>query len=448
MSVPERTDWKAVWVLAAGAFLVGLDMTLVAIALPEMQDDLNASRAAIEWVLVGFALPMVAFALPGGRFIDRVTDREGLYVATMFGFGAASLLIGIAPTVELVIAGRVAQGLFGVTIVSLTSVLVMSVAAASSRARALSMLSVASSIGAISGPAIGGHLLAATSWPWIFFINVPLVIAIAAFVRGSVPKIEVETAPRSRAWLGEALLLFVAAGAVLYSLTAMAKGSYGEATIAMAVGVIGAVMWVRFTADRELVALLRSRRVMNGPAGIVTIATLAGALYFLLPFVLIDELGASSGEAGNTLLGYPVGILAGALVAGTLADRFGPAPVAFVGSLFALVGAALAAGVGPGWSLPAVAAVLVVSGCGQGLVIGPVMSHTLGRAPANAIGTVSAVMALARNLGFSLGPAFATIVWHTSGRLSDAFAIGLTAATLAVAAFGALLVFDRRERRV
>jgi MFS family permease len=215
----------------------------------------------------------------------------------------------------------------------------------------------------------------------------------------------------------------------------MASEKWLVAGFLAAVGLGCAAFWVRNTTDRQMVEIMRSPRFNRGPLGMVFSAAIGSSIYFLMPFLLTGPFGASEGLAANVLLGLPVGIVATATFAGLLADRFGQPSVMLAGSVVSVISAGLLVGIDPSWSYGSVAAVLFLAGAAQAMIAGPVLSMTIGSAPPGGVGGAAAVCMLGRNVGFALGPALATIAWHTADDIATGFVVGLAAAILSLVNF-------------
>ncbi|HWI22835.1 MAG TPA: MFS transporter [Baekduia sp.] len=444
MNLPEATNWRAVAALAVSIFVVAIDMTMVSIALPTMRADFDASTTAIEWIVLGYTLPMVGLAIPIGRFIDQVAARHRMFVGGIVGFALVSVLIGFAPTLETAILGRVLQGAFGAVVTSIVPGMMLGVAAPSARGRALSVVATIGPLGAVSGPALGGHLVSLLSWHWIFFINVPVALVVIALARGQFVNALPRDVSGSRRWIGEAAILVIATAALLYALTKTAEQQWVLAAALALVAVVGVALWARVTEDRALVGMLRSRKTNTGPLALMAMGAVGGAAYILVPFILTGSLGVSTSTAGNVMLAFPAGIVLMGPLGGYLSDRVEALPVAFAGTLVALVGALLILGIDSGWSLAHVVVVLVVMGIGQGLFVGPNMNISMSSAPPEGLGAMGAMTTLGRNLGFSLGPAFATIVWHLSGNIESGFIVSIVAVVLAIGILATAVTSARR----
>jgi MFS family permease len=158
-----------------GSGIVILDSTVVNLALPHIASNLHASFADLQWIVDGYTLSLSALILLGGSLGD-IFGRKKIYLLGLVGFGAVSLLCGLAPNSLALILLRVAQGIFGALLVPGGLAIINTNFPASMRGSAIGTWSAWSAIFAALGPLIGGLILGVTSWRWIFFINIPLVI--------------------------------------------------------------------------------------------------------------------------------------------------------------------------------------------------------------------------------------------------------------------------------
>jgi MFS family permease len=167
-----RTSWSAVIALGVAVFMAAIDLTIVAVALPAMGASLSVGPARAQWVILAYALPMIALLLPAGRWVDGV-NRRSAFVVAVVGFAGASALAGAAPTFQLLLAARPLQGRFG----ALISALVLAIAAAaahpSQRGRAKGVITTLGPLGSVAGPGLGGLLVAGPRWRWILYLNLP-----------------------------------------------------------------------------------------------------------------------------------------------------------------------------------------------------------------------------------------------------------------------------------
>lgn len=179
----RRSPWATLVVLALAQFAVVLDVTIVNVALPHIQADLGFSASGLQWVINAYTLLFGGFLLLGGRAADLL-GRRRMFVAGLVLFGAASLVAGLATTSGVLITTRAAQGLGG-ALMSPAALSILTVTFPRGRERniALGIWGGLAGLGGTLGVVAGGVLVDALSWRWVFFVNVPIVVALLAVVR-------------------------------------------------------------------------------------------------------------------------------------------------------------------------------------------------------------------------------------------------------------------------
>jgi EmrB/QacA subfamily drug resistance transporter len=440
-----RTSWPAVIALGVAVFMAAIDLTIVAVALPAMGASFAVDPARAQWVILAYNLPMIALLLPAGRWVDGV-NRRSAFVVAVVGFAGASALAGAAPTFELLLAARALQGGFG----ALTSALVLAIAAAvvhpSQRGRAMGVIATLGPLGSVAGPGLGGLLVAGPGWRWIFYLNLPVCALATLIARRSIPSQgRLSGLPASLA--GDAVLTAAAALGLLLALDRSRDGGWARPAplLLLLLAVLAVAGWSRLATATPVLQALRERALSGQLVALVLATTMVGAVYFLAPFLLQGVLGQSAAEAGAVLLAMPLAMAVASQLGGRVADRVGPRAAATVGGVLILAGGLLLVPLDPRWNGPEVTWRLALLGLGSGFFAGPNLSAIMTATPRSLIGTVSAVSALGRTLGFTLGPAIAVGLWAgrqlTPQAMRPAF---LLVAVLPVLALVAVLATPRR----
>jgi EmrB/QacA subfamily drug resistance transporter len=381
------------WVLAVtavGSGLVLLETTVVNVALPALERGLDASLAELQWTVNAFTLVLSALILLGGGLGDRF-GRRRVYLVGVVWFAAASLLCGLAPSAEWLIAGRVLQGIGGALIVPGSLALIQASFHPDDRARAVGWWSGLSGMAGAAGPLVGGALVDAAGWRWVFLVNLPIAVVIAVLLARHVPESR-DDRPAHRFDVAGALLAAVGLGGVTYALIQPAGGGW----IAAAVGLVAFAGFIRVERRSQApmlpLGLFASRQFSAANlASFFLYGALAGFIFFL-PIQLQLTVGYAPLATGLALLPLTVLTLALSARAGALTARIGPRVPLAAGSLCCAVALLLATRVGAQSSYPAeVLPVVVLTGIGISLITPPITTTVLSAVPDARAGIASAV---------------------------------------------------------
>src|SRR3954451_103904 len=197
-----------------GSFVAGLDATVVNVALPSIRLDLGGGLAGQQWVSNAYLLTLGSLILVAGSLADIYGERR-IFSIGVGGFGVVSVLCALAPSIEVLVAGRALQGVFGALLTPSALAVIIATFPASERGAAIGSWTAWSGISFVIGPLAGGWLVDVASWRWIFAVNVPFVAVTLALIFIAVPR---PTGPRRAGrvdWLGALLTVFGLAGPVL-----------------------------------------------------------------------------------------------------------------------------------------------------------------------------------------------------------------------------------------
>lgn len=446
MTIRERGTLAAA---ILGSAVVFLDGTLVYLALPRMGAQLESSiLGRLEgqtYVTSGYLATLAAFLVLAGALGDYY-GRRRMFVIGLAGFGATSVLCGLAPNLELLVLGRLLQGVAGALLVPGSLAIITSTFEGAGRARAFGLWASATSALTVLGPPIGGILVDGVGWRALFLINVPLVLFGAWLATRYMDESRDETASPRFDWLG-ALVATVAVGGVGFGMVRGQQAQWREPMALAALG-IGAVALVAFPVlmARRANPLVPLELFRIRAFSTINLSTLLiyGALYANFGFqalFLQGTLGYS--PLGAALIGLPMGILLTLLSApiGSLAGRIGVRPFLVVGPLVMALGllwwllvpstsqpwtASLAQPgslvppfdvlVGP---LPAV----IVFGFGLSLMVAPLTTALMGSVPVRNAGLASAINNALSRVGQPLVAATVFIV--VSGVFYSGLATGV-----------------------
>ncbi len=396
------------WVLLAsvlGSGLVGIDATVVNVALPAIGTDLDADVAHLQWTVTAYTLTLASFILLGGALGDRYGRRRTFLVGVVW-FALASLLCALAPTAPVLAAARALQGVGGALLTPGSLAMIQASFAPADRARAIGAWSGLGGVATAIGPLLGGWLVQVASWPWVFLINAPVAAAVVAITVRHVPETRDPTATGRPDAPGAALVV-LALGATTFTLIeAPAIGVASPAVlVAGAVGVAAAAAFVgveRRSAHPLLpLGIFASRQFTAANAVTFAVYAAIGVVFLLLVVHLQVVAGFSPLASGTALLPVTAAMLALSARAGALAARTGPRLPMTLGPLVCAAGVLLMLRIGPdasyaGEVLPAV----VVLGLGLSLLVAPLTATALAAADAAHAGVASGVNnAVARAAG-------------------------------------------------
>ncbi len=398
-----------------GSGIAFLDGTVVNVALPAIGDDLDASLGGLQWTVNAYLVTLSALMLLGGGLGDRY-GRRRIFVAGLVSFTAASLVCGLAPSIELLVVARAVQGVGGALLVPSSLAIISATFHPDDRGRAIGAWSGLSGVSSAVGPFLGGWLIDSASWRWVFLVNVPLAaIAVAIAVR-HVPE------TRATAAGEQGPLDLPGAALVTFGLGALTWAAIDQGGMTSVVAaVLGALALVAFVAvervsSQPMVPLDIFRLRQFSGANVTTFALYGGlgAAMFLVVLRLQVGLGYSALEAGASLVPFTVLMLLLSPAAGQLGRTIGPRLPMTVGPIVAGAGLALLAEVGPGDRyVPDVLAGVVVFGFGMSLTVAPLTAAVLAEVGEERVGVASginnAVARLAGLLAVAAVPALAGI---------------------------------------
>ena len=370
-----------------GSGIVFLDGTVVNVALPRLGDDLGADFAGLQWVVNGYLLSLAAFVLLGGALGDRL-GRRRMFLVGLAGFTVASLLCGLAPSVPVLVAARVAQGVGGALLAPASLAILQTSFHPDDRARAIGAWSALAGATTAVGPFLGGWLVEVASWRWVFLLNLPLAVVAGVVAKRSVPE---SVDPTVEGHLDVAGAALGAAG--------LAGLSFGLIQRELGLGLAGLLLlWVfvvhqgRARHPMLPLAIFASRQFSAANAVTFAVYAALGVVLFLLSLVLQRALGYAPFEAGLATLPITVVMLAFSARAGALAQRIGPRLPMAMGPLVLAAGLALMVRVAPGTSFPAtVLPAVVVMAAGLALTVAPLTATVLAAADARHAGVASGV---------------------------------------------------------
>jgi len=307
-------------------FMVMLDGSIVNVALPSIGESLRASFAVLQWIVLSYLVATSALILAMGRLGD-ILGKKALYVAGIAVFTAGSAICAVPWSSAWLISGRAVQGIGGAIVLALGPALVTELVAPSHRGKAFGMMGVAISLGLIVGPGLGGVIVSALGWNWIFAINVP--VGIFAAMRGARDIPSTGAATREPFDLAGAVALGVGIASLVIAITGGDRSGMSAASVT-SLWVVSACAFAAFAViERKVEAPLVDLRIFESAlfsaslaAAVVSSIALGGTLV-LMPFYLQSVLALDVRAAGLLLAVTPVALAVIAPIAGRLNDRFG-----------------------------------------------------------------------------------------------------------------------------
>jgi EmrB/QacA subfamily drug resistance transporter len=418
-----ENKWLILALVAVAQFMVVLDATIVNVALPSIQHGLHFSQSSLQWVINGYTLLFGGFLLLGGRAAD-LFGRKRLFLIGIAVFSAASLLYGLATSSGILVAGRALQGL-GAALVSpaALSIITTTFAEGTERTKALGVWSAISAGGGAFGLLAGGALTQALSWPWIFFVNVP--IGVAAFVLAARYLPETRSEVRERVDLAGAVSVTAGLVVLVYAIVKAQAWGFGSVRT-LGLAALAAALLVGFVAIERrsrspLIRLdiFRTRSLASANAVMLLVVSGMFAMFFFVSIFVQELLGYSPLKAGVAFLPMTGGIIIGAAIAQQLIRRIGVRTVALIGMSLASLGLLMLGG------LPVAAAYatnllpsLVVLSVGLGLTFAPITLIATTNVDGRDAGLASGLLNTSQQVGGALGLAvLSTLAANRTGSI-------------------------------
>lgn len=430
-AAPPGVDYSRKWfvmvAVAMGVFLGTIDGSIVNVALPTLVRDLDTTFPVVQWVVLGYLLAVSTLTMMVGRLGDMI-GKKPIYTGGFGMFTLASMLCGIAPSVGWLIGFRIFQAIGASMIVALGLAILTEAFPPTERGRALGITGTMVSIGIAIGPSLGGFLIDALSWHWIFFVNLPVgIVGTLAAIR-FVP--DVPPPGGQRFDVPGAVSLFTTLLTLLLALTLGQEAGFSSVPI-LALFAASALSLATFlTVERRVaqpiveLGLFRNGLLsVNLVTGFATFVSIAGLL-ILLPFYLEGVLGFDPGQTGLLLIAAPVALGIVAPISGSLSDRFGTRPVTVAGLAIMTLAYLGVATLGTDTGVLDYVLVAVPVGIGIGVFQSPNNSAIMGAVPHARLGIASGMLSLTRITGQITGIALLGAVW--ASRVAAATGTGVT----------------------
>ena len=420
-TVDYSRKWLVMASVAMGIFLGTIDGSIVNVALPTLVDVFDTEFSVVQWVVLAYLLVATTLLLSVGRWADMV-GKKPLYTAGFIIFTTGSALCAFSPTVYWLIGSRMLQALGASMTTSLGTAIITEAFPPAERGRALGIGGLMVSLGVVVGPTLGGLIIDALSWRWIFLVNLPVGIVGTLMVLSFVPNFK--PAGRQTFDLAGAGAMFAGLVCLLMSLTLAQQVGFDQPIVWMLMGGFFVFLFVFLLVERRAPQPLvdfsmfdSSLFTVNLVTGAATFICMAG-LTILTPFYLQGVRGYPPHQVG--LLMAPLAIAMGlfAPLAGSLSDRWGARPITVLGLLVLLAGYVGISSLSMETTTVGYVGRYLLLGAGMGIFQSPNNSAIMGAVRRERFGVASSLLSLTRIMGQTVGLSVMGALW--AGRVAVA----------------------------
>jgi EmrB/QacA subfamily drug resistance transporter len=401
LSDANRRWWTLVGT-CMGLFVLMLDSTVINVALPDIARDLDATTAGLQWVMNAYLLVLAAFVVSAARMGD-ILGRRRVFVIGMATFAGGSVLAAMADAEEVLVTARVLQGLGGAGMLGLSLAIVSTVFPPGERARALGIWTGVSALALGLGPLVGGALVEAVSWRWLFLVNLPFCLLGIVLVLVSTEEQRDETAARRIDVPGVIAVGLGLAAIVIALVQGKVWGWTSVATVgvfAVGVGLLAAFWFIEHRVRWPIVEfeLFRNGPYFGASAAAFCLVGCYWALMFLQPQYLQTDLGYGALEAGALILPLTAPMIAISPLGGRLMALFGVRPLMTVGMALGTAGLVVLAQVDTSSGYGLLFAGYLLFGISLGCVYAPMSTAAMTAMPQSKAGVAAGVLAMNRVL--------------------------------------------------
>jgi EmrB/QacA subfamily drug resistance transporter len=446
----ENRKWLTLAAVSVGLFMIMLDNTVVNVALPSIQKDLDADLSELQWIVTGYALTFAALMLIGGKLADAYGRRK-IFVLGIVVFTLASLLCGLADSSEMLIGARVLQGAGAALMNPATLSIIAATFPPRERGTAIGIWAGVSALALVIGPLVGGLITEYLDWSWIFFVNVPIgilgIVASYLFIDESRDEthVRLDLPGLATSAVGLFALTYGLIEANTYGWSSMRiVGSFVLAGVSLS----AFVLLERHQRDPMLpLELFRSGTYTGSNLVVLLVALAMFGVFFFVSLYMQNILGYSPVQAGAAFLPMTILIILVAPIAGKTSDRIGSRSLMTAGMIFVAVQLVMFSRLSADASYWDLFPALVIGGMGMALTMTPSAAAATRSVPVDKAGVGAAVLNSARQVGGTMGVAImgAIMASQIGGeRTADAFMRGFESALLVaagIAAVGAVVAF-------
>lgn len=404
--------------MAAAAGIAQYPTTAIAVALPELHRQLNASLGELQWTITAFTLAMSAFLIASGRLSD-ILGRRRILLAGVALFAGGSAIAALAGSAEVLIAGTAFAGLGAAAIAPSSLSIVVNAYPPGERGLPIGIWGAATAIAQGIGPLVGGVLAGELGWEWIFWADV----AVAAAIVGAVLWATAESRnPAAERHIDATGLAIAAAALVCLSLAVIQAPTWGlgatQTLVLLAVAAVLAVAFVvverRFHAPLVNFAFFRARNFTGATIALFVLNFAFMAALFFLPLFLQEMLGSSATESGVQLLPLMGMLILMLPLGGPIAQRVGPLPPIVLGLGAMAIGLLLLAGIDRGTGYGDLWLPMALTGGGAGTALTPMNLAAMNAIPTRESGAAGGLFTTLSGIGISFGVAITGAVFSSS----------------------------------
>jgi EmrB/QacA subfamily drug resistance transporter len=405
-STQRGNKWWTLVAVCLGTFMLLLDITIVNVALPDIQTALHSSFSDLQWVVDAYALTLAAFLLTAGSLADMY-GRRLMYLVGLVIFTAASMLCGFAASTLMLQLSRALQGIGGAVMFAVSLALLADAFRGKDRGTAFGIWGAITGLAVAIGPLAGGLLTSGLSWRWIFFVNVPF--GVAAVVIATL-KVSESRSPQASGpdWVGF-VLFTVALASLVYGLIESNEKSFGNSLV-LGCFALAALLLIAFTIVEMRIAHpmfdLTLFRLPTFTGGSVAAFGVSASIFAMLLYLVLyfqDILGYSALQTGVRVMVLSGGILVTATLAGRLSSKVPVRLLIGPGLILVGVGLLLMRGLTAGSAWTHLIPGMIVGGIGVGLVNPPLASTAVGVVPPAKAGMASGISSTFRQVGIATG---------------------------------------------
>jgi EmrB/QacA subfamily drug resistance transporter len=448
----DRATLLALVAMGLGVFVIANDFTALSVAIPEIESDLDAGLSQAQWVINGYSVVFGVLIITGGRLADQFGRRRIFMVGASI-FAVFSLLGGLAPTIELLIACRALMAVGGAMVWPAVLGMTYAILPDDRASLAGGLILGVAGLGNAVGPLLGGALTDGLSWRWVFFLNIPIAAFAMFITRRNVPA---DPGTGAQAGIDYPGIATLSAGVVAI-LVALDQGSvdgYGSPAIvaSLVVGVLllGAFVLVeRSQGARALVPddVMRQQQFVVACAVVLLMSAIFFAALLYLPQFMEKELGFSAVEAGAGLLPMMLVFALMSFSSGTLYDKLGARTVVSAGAALLGLGIFMLSFLEAGWDYVALVPGMVVLGLGIGLFYSSVTTAAVTSLDASRSSLAGGIVYMCQVAGGALGLGINTAIVLSQSDLPEGIrlAFRVDAALAAVGVLVALAYIGRTE---